>query len=88
MVAKFSYVFYLTRLDPREQAFPMAVLPSVQGQAMDDTISSLSVACQILVGEGIDLRGIAFDGDVKYLHHLDSFKRRIDDLRKIKLRSP
>jgi hypothetical protein len=30
-VTKFSFVFYLTRLDPREKAFPMAILPSVQG---------------------------------------------------------
>jgi hypothetical protein len=29
MVAKFSFVFYLARLDLGETAFPMAVLPSV-----------------------------------------------------------
>jgi hypothetical protein len=35
MVANFSFVFYLTRPDPREKAFPMAELPSVEGQATD-----------------------------------------------------
>jgi hypothetical protein len=30
-VAKVSFIFYLTRLDPREKAFPMAILPSAQG---------------------------------------------------------
>jgi hypothetical protein len=41
-VAKFSFVFYLTRLDPREKAFPMAILPSVQGRANDAIIQSIS----------------------------------------------
>jgi hypothetical protein len=88
MVVKLSLAFYLTRLDPREKAFPMVILPSVQGQATDATILSFSFVCQILVEKGVDLRGIAFDGDVKYLHYLNSFKTRIDDLQKINLRSP
>jgi hypothetical protein len=88
MVANFSFVFYLTRPDPRDKAFPMAILPSAQGQATDATISSFSIACQILVDEGIDLRGIAFDGNVTYLQYLDSFATRIDDMQKINLRSP
>jgi hypothetical protein len=58
----------------------MATRPLVQGQATDVISSSISIARQILVDEGVDLRGIAFDGDVKYLHYLDSFKTRIDDL--------
>jgi hypothetical protein len=87
-VANFSFIFYGIRLDPRKKAFPMAILPMVQGQATDATISSLSIACQILADEGIDLRGIAFDDDVKYLHYLDSFRTKIDDLQKIDLRSP
>jgi hypothetical protein len=70
----------LLRLDPPEKAFPMAILTLEQGQATDATVSSLSIACQILVDEGADLRGIGFDADGKYLHYLDSFKTRIDDL--------
>jgi hypothetical protein len=79
---------YLTQFDPQEKAFRMAILPSVQEQATDATISSLSIACQALVDEGVDFRRIAFDGDVKYLHYLGSFKTRIDNLQKINLRSP
>jgi hypothetical protein len=56
MVANFSFVSYLTRIDPREKTFLMAILPWEQGQATDATISSLSIACQILVEEGVDLR--------------------------------
>jgi hypothetical protein len=41
-VVKFSFVFYLTRLDPREKAFPMASLLFVQGQATDAIIQSIS----------------------------------------------
>jgi hypothetical protein len=88
MIAKFSFVFYLTRLDPREKAFPMVILSSVQGQTTNSTVSCLSIACQILVDEGIDLRGTAFDGDIKHLHYLDLFKTGIDDPQKINLRSP
>jgi hypothetical protein len=43
-VAKFSFVLYLTRLDPREKVFPMTILPSVQGQAMDVIVQSISRA--------------------------------------------
>jgi hypothetical protein len=66
----------------------MAIPPSVQGQTTDAAISSLSIACQILVDEGVDLRGIAFGGVVKDLHYLDWFKTRIDDLQKVNLRFP
>jgi hypothetical protein len=45
-VAKFSFVFYLAGLDPREKAFPMVILPSVQGQATDSIIQSISRARQ------------------------------------------
>jgi hypothetical protein len=41
-VAKGSFVFYLMRLDPREKAFPMAIPPSVQRQATDAIIQSIS----------------------------------------------
>jgi hypothetical protein len=41
-VTKFSLIFYLTRLDPREKVFPMAILPSAQGQATDVIIQSIS----------------------------------------------
>jgi hypothetical protein len=88
MVAKFSFISYLMRLDPWEKAFPIVLLPSVQGQATDATISSLSIACQILVDEGVDLRGIASDNNIRYLHCLDSFTNRIGELQKINLRSP
>jgi hypothetical protein len=47
-VTKFSLIFYLTRLDPSEKVFPMAILPSVQGQATDAIIQSISRARQIL----------------------------------------
>jgi hypothetical protein len=30
-ITKFSFLFYLTQLDPREKTIPMAILPSVQG---------------------------------------------------------
>jgi hypothetical protein len=56
-IAKLSFVFYLTRLNPREKAFPMAILPSIQGQAMDAIIHSISRARQILRDEGSDVRG-------------------------------
>jgi hypothetical protein len=88
MVAQFSFVFYLPQLDSWEKVVPMAILPSVQGQARGATISSLSVACQIRVDEEVDLRGIAFDGNAKYLHYLDSFKTIINVLQKINCRSP
>jgi hypothetical protein len=82
IAAKFYFVFDVTRLDPREKAFPMAILPSVQGQAIDAT---LSIARQILSDEGADLRGLEFDGDLKCLRYLRSFKTRINDLQKINL---
>jgi hypothetical protein len=43
MVTKFFFVLYLTRLDPRAKAFPMAILPTVHGHATDGTLSSLAV---------------------------------------------
>jgi hypothetical protein len=88
IMERFSFVFYLTRLDPREKAFPMAILPSVQGQAADSTLPTLSVARQILSDEGAPLRGLAFDGDLKYLCHLEWFKTRINDLQKINIQGP
>jgi hypothetical protein len=77
-VAKFSFVFYLTRLDSREKAFPMEILPSVQGQATDAIIQSISRARQILRDEGVDVRGLAFDGDTKYLNFLRPFERQVE----------
>jgi hypothetical protein len=59
-VAKFSFVFYLTRFDPREKASPMAIMSRVQGQATDAIIRSISRARQILRDEGVDVRGLAF----------------------------
>jgi hypothetical protein len=65
LVAKFSFIFYLTRLDPREKAFPMAILPSVQGQPTNAIIQSISQARQILRDEGVNVRSLAFDWDTK-----------------------
>jgi hypothetical protein len=87
-VANFSFVFYLTRLDPREKAFPMVVLPSVQGQVTDAIIQSISRARQILRDEGIDVRGLAFDVDTKYLSFLRSFERQVERIQELNLHHP
>jgi hypothetical protein len=85
-VAKFSFVFYLTRLDPREKAFPMAILSSVQGQATNAIIESISRARQILRDEGV--RGLEFDADTKYLSRLRPFKRQIERIQELNLHRP
>jgi hypothetical protein len=82
-VAKFSFMFYLTRLDPREKAFPMAILPSIQGQATDAIIQSISRARQILRNEGVDIRGLAFDVDTKYLSFLRPFERQVERIQEL-----
>jgi hypothetical protein len=85
LVTKFSFVLFLTRLDPRAKAFPMAILPAVHGHATDDTLSSLAFAPQILEDEGVDVQGFAFDGDTKYLGFLTAFEAIIEQIQKINL---
>jgi hypothetical protein len=87
-VAKFSFVFYLTRLDLREKAFPMAILLSAQGQATDTSIQSISRARQILKDEGVNVRGLAFDGNIKYLSFLRPFKRQVERIQELNLHRP
>jgi hypothetical protein len=87
-VAKFSFASYLTRLDPREKAFPMAILPSVQGQAMDAIVQSISRARQILRDESVDGRGLAFDGDTKYLSFLRGFEKQVEHIQELNLHRP
>jgi hypothetical protein len=85
MVTKFPFVVYLTQLDPRAKTFSMAILPAIHGHATDDTLSSLSFALQILEDDGIDVRGLAFDGDTKYLGFLTAFEALVDQIQKINL---
>jgi hypothetical protein len=85
MVTRFSFVLYLAGLDPRAKAFPMTILPAVYGHATGDTLSSLLFALQILEDEGIDVRGLAFDGDTKYLGFLTAFEALVDQIQKINL---
>jgi hypothetical protein len=66
-------------------AFPMIILLAIHGHATDDTFSSLSVARQILENESVDVRGLAFDGDIKYLGFLTAFDALVEQIQKIKL---
>jgi hypothetical protein len=87
-IAKFSFVFYLTRPDPREKPFPIAILSSVQGQATDAIIQSISRARQILKDDGVDVRGLTFGGDTKYLNFLWPFERQVERIQELSLHRP
>jgi hypothetical protein len=87
-IVKFSFVFYLTRLDPRETGFPMVILPCVQGQATNAIIQSISRVRQILRDEGVDVRGFAFNRDTKYLSFLRPFERQVECIQELNLHRP
>jgi hypothetical protein len=85
MVTKFSFVVYLTRLDLRVNAFSMVFLPAVHGHATDDTLSSFSFAPQILEDDGVDVRGLAFDGDTQYFGFSTTFEALVDQIQRLHL---
>jgi hypothetical protein len=58
---------------------------AVRGHATDDTLSSLSFVLPILENEGVDVRGLGFDGDTTYLEFLAASKTVIDLIQKINL---
>jgi hypothetical protein len=63
----------------------MAILPAVQCHATDDRLSSLSFALKIFQGEGLDVRGLAFDGDTRYFGLLTAFDALVDQIHRINL---
>jgi hypothetical protein len=66
----------------------MAILPSVQGQATDAIIQSISRARQILGDEDVDVRGLTFDGDIKYLSFPRPFERQVECIQELNLHRP
>jgi hypothetical protein len=55
---------------------------------MDAIIQSISRARQILRDEDVDVRGLAFDGDTKYLSFLRPFERQVERIQEFNLHRP
>jgi hypothetical protein len=66
----------------------MAILLSLQGQATYAIIQSISRARQILRDEGVDVRGLGFDGNIKYLSFLRHFERKVGRIQGLNLLRP
>jgi hypothetical protein len=63
--AKYSFAFFISRLDLREKTVPITIIPATAASATNGIRTNLTAIRHLLLDGGVDVRGIAFDRDKK-----------------------
>ena len=79
-IAKYYFVFYICSLSDDDLSFPILIRRHGSGSANSDFVADLDNLVLICRSLGIDIIGVAFDGDPQWLSYVDFQCELIDKI--------
>ena len=87
-ITKYYFVFYLCSLSNDDLSFPILMKRHINGSANSDFSADLDQLVLICRSIGLDVIGVAFDGDPQWLSYVDSQCQMIDNIDMLNLSLP